>query len=195
MITCKNIRRLPGLDFEAYKLLPQFNFSYLKTQRAGIAKPIEETPKIVLGRLVDDIQTGGKPDMLHKLYPHAKKISAFLDEKFGHILPHLAKQVSFTGELHYNGFMLPVKGRPDFELSKTLIIDLKVTHARNVDGVIDYMRYVDQQWGYAKLAQAADAYILAYSIPLQDIVFRPLQIGDYNEFWADKILKFGQPYE
>lgn len=193
MITCKNIIRLPGLDFESYKLLPQYNFSYLKSERAGIAKPVTETPKIILGKLVDDILTDGKPDMLHKLYPHAKKIAAFLDEKFGHVLPFLAKQVSFTGELYYNGFVLPVKGRPDFELLKSLIIDLKVTSARNYQGVIDYMRYNDQQWLYAKLAQAKESYLLPYSIPLQQADFIPVPLPDYNEFWADKIIKFGKP--
>jgi hypothetical protein len=191
-IYCKNIQRLDGLDFESYKILPQLNFSYLKNQRAGVAKQISQTPKIVLGKLVDDILTGGKVDMLNKLYPHAKKIAHFLQDKFGHVLPFLAKQVSFTGELHYNGIALPVKGRPDFELLKSLIIDLKVTHAKDVRGVINYMRYEDQQWVYAKLAQVKEAYILSYSVPLQKADIIPLQINDYNEFWADKILKFGK---
>lgn len=192
VINCVNIRRLEGLDFESYKLLPQFNFSFLKGERAGIAKQIHETPKIILGRLVDDILTDGKPDMLNKLYPHAKKIAAFLIDKFGHIMPFLAKQVSFTGELHYNGMMLPVKGRPDFELLKSLTIDLKVTHAKDVMGVINYMRYQEQQWLYAKLAQARDAYLLPYSVPLQSARILQLTVGDYNDFWADKILKFGK---
>jgi len=192
-ITCTNIQRLIGLDFESYKLLPQYNFSFLKNERAGIAKSITITDKIILGKLVDDILTGGKVDMLNKLYPHAKKIAAYLTEKFGNIMQHLVPQVSYTGVMQYNGFELAVKGRPDFELKKWGIIDLKITHAKDVAGVIKFMRYVDQQFNYAKLAQVQNAYILSYSVPLQKAELHPLVIGDYNEFWADKIIKFGTP--
>lgn len=191
MITCHNIQRYTGMDFETYKLLPQYNFSFLKGERAGIAKQIQVTDKIILGSLVDGILTGGKVDMLHKLYPHAKKIAAYLNQKFFTIIPYLNAQVSFTGELHYNGFVLPVKGRPDFELQKSMIIDLKVTHAKDVQGVINYMRYEDQQFVYAKLAQVDQAYLLPYSVPLQKAEIIPVPINNNNEFWIDKIIKFG----
>lgn len=191
MITCHNIQRYTGMDFETYKLLPQYNFSFLKGERAGIAKQIQVTDKIILGSLVDGILTGGKIDMLHKLYPHAKKIAAYLSDKFSNIIPYLNAQVSFTGELHYNGFVLPVKGRPDFELQKSMIIDLKVTHAKDVQGVINYMRYEDQQFVYAKLAQVDQAYLLPYSVPLQKAEIIPVPINNNNEFWIDKIIKFG----
>lgn len=193
MINCSNIKRYDGLDFESYKLLPQYNFSFLRTQRSGIASPVRETDKIILGRLVDDVLTDGKPDMLHKLYPSAKAIAAHLQQDFARILPHLKRQPSFTGELHYGGFMLPVKGRPDFDLPRMLTIDLKVSSATNVQGVIEYMKYNDQQWLYAKLAQAKEAYLLTYIRPLKKSQLKPVPLPDYNEFWADKILKFGTP--
>lgn len=191
MITCTNIQRYTGMDFETYKLLPQYNFSYLKQERAGIARQIQVTDKIVLGSLVDAILTGGRVNMLDKMYPHAKKIAAYLLEKFGHIIPHLNAQVSFTGELHYKGFVLPVKGRPDFELIKTLIIDLKVTHAKDVDAVNNFMRYADQQFVYAKLAQVTEAYLLSYSVPMQKAVIKPVVLDNNNPFWIEKIIKFG----
>lgn len=191
-IICTDIQRFEGLDFESYKLLPQYNFSFLKNQRAGAPQTVKVTDKIELGRLVDDIRTGGRVDMSHKLYPHAKKIAAYLYSKFGAILDRLTPQVSYTGLMHYNGFVLPVKGRPDFELKKHLIIDLKITHAKNVQGVINFMRYHDQQYVYGKLAQVPEAYLLTYSVPLQEAQIPPvIPIGDYNEFWADKIIKFG----
>jgi hypothetical protein len=191
-ITCTNIQRLESLDFENYKLLPQYNFSYLKMQRAGVAQQIKVTDKIILGKLVDDIRTNGNVDMSHKLYPHAKQIAAYLYDNFGNVLDYLTPQVSYTGTMEYNGFTLPVKGRPDFELKKRLIIDLKITHAKNVEGVIKYMRYHDQLYGYGKLAQVPEAYILSYSVPLKQAKIYPvIPITDYNEFWADKIIKFG----
>jgi hypothetical protein len=195
MITAKNIQCFQGLDFESYKLLPQYNFSFLKNEQAGVAKAVKVTDKMILGSLVDAIRTGGKIDMAHKLYPHAKKIAAFLYNKFGSVLDAMQPQPSFTGELHYGQFKLPTKGRPDFLLPKKLIVDLKVMHGRDVRGTINYMRYHDQLFGYAKLAQVDEAYILAYSIPLQTAVFEPVPVGPTNGFWIDKIIKFGTPID
>lgn len=193
MITVSDIQRFDGLDFANYQALPHYNFSFLKREKFGIAQSVQVTDKMILGTLVDAIRTGGKVDMSHKLYPHAKKIAAFLYAKFPAILDALVPQVSFTGNMLYSGFRLPVKGRPDYLLPKKLIIDLKIMHGRDIPSTISYMRYEDQQFGYAKLAQVSQAYILAYSVPLQDAKFYPLQINDSNPFWIEKIIKFGKP--
>lgn len=191
MISVHNIQRFDGMDFETYKLLPQYNFSFLKRQRAGVATEVKRTDKIILGSLVDAILTGGEIDMRDKLYPHAKKIAAYLQAHYGSILPHVSAQVSFTGIFSYRGLILPVKGRPDFELKRRLIIDLKVSHAKDAYGTIKFMGYNDQQWGYAKLAGVKEAYILTYSVPLQKAEMITVPLGDDNDFWIDKIIKFG----
>lgn len=192
MITCHNVQRFENMDFESYKLLPQHNFSFLKRQRAGIATEIKRTDKIVLGTLVDSILTGGQIDMLDKLYPAAKEIAAYLKANFGSILPYLAKQVSFTGEFRYNGFVLPVKGRPDFELKKRLIIDLKVSHSKDTEATSKFLGYPDQQYGYAKLAGVSESYILTYIKPLKKAEMKIVALNDQNSFWIDKILMHGK---
>lgn len=144
-----------------------------------------------LGTLVDEIRTGGSPDMRHELYPAAKKIAHYLIEKFP-FLDRLVPQVSYTGVFTYEGFSIPVKGRPDYELPRQATIDLKVTHAKDVDGVHKFMGYENQQFGYARLAQVPLAYILTYCVPLKQASLKCLRIGDTNRFWVEKILKFGR---
>jgi hypothetical protein len=190
-IICKNIRRIEAVEFGDYKLIKRFNFSYLKRERAGIATDLQMNDKIMLGTLVDAILTGGYVDMGHRMYRHAKKIAAYIKTNFGALLPHLSTQVTYIGEMHYRGFVLPVKGRLDWELPKRMVIDLKVTSAADIHGLIDHMRYADQQFCYYTLAQAPESYILAYSTKLEKAMVVPIEVTKYNEFWAEKILRFG----
>lgn len=190
-IICKNINRIESIAFDDYKRVERFNFSYLKRERAGIATDLPMNDKIMLGSLVDAILTGGHVDMGHKMYRHAKKIVAYIKANFGAILPHLSNQVTYTGEMHYNGFMLPVKGRLDWELRKRMVIDLKVTSVTDIDALIEHMKYKDQQFCYYSLAQVPESYILAYSTKLERAIVRQLEVTKYNEFWAEKIIRFG----
>ena len=191
-IICKNIKRIEAIDFEDYKRVERFNFSFLKRERAGIATDLPMTDKIMLGSLVDALLTGGYIDMSHKMYRHAKKIAAYIKSKFGALLPHLNKQVTYIGEMHYNGFILPVKGRLDWELPKRMVIDLKVTSATDIPALIEHMKYKDQQFCYYSLAQVPESYILAYSTVTEMAEVHPLQVTKFNEFWADKIVRFGR---
>ncbi len=187
-----NIKRLEGVPFAAYKEFgAHFNYSFLKREKAGVTTELALTDKIMLGTLVDAILTESRVDMLHPLFPHARKVASYIKANFGSLLPHLAKQVSYTGEMHYQGFVLPVKGRLDFELPKRMVIDLKVTSEANIRALIDYMGYADQQFGYYSLAQAPESYILAYSTKTKKAEVIKLEVTKFNSFWAEKILRFG----
>lgn len=199
MITCRNVQRIINLDFDSYLLLPQYSHSYLKNEKHGFSQYKSTTLKMELGSLVDALLTGGPVNMLHKLYPAAKRIAAQLRSELGGILDKLHKQVSYTGFMRYDAgkaiFELPIKGRPDFELPGELIVDLKVTHEHKdkVDATIQYFGYPNQQFGYGKLSGVKTALLLIYTTKTNEVLpLRRIPIGDTNRFWEQKIIKFGQ---
>lgn len=191
MITCTNIRRYDGLDFETYRQLPGASFSYLKREHGGIAAPIAVTTKMSLGTMVDALLTDGIVDISSPQYPAAKEIAHSLRLNFGGVLPHLAKQVSYTAIFEHKGFQLAVKGRPDFLMQRMFIIDLKICHAKNINGTIEFMRYEDQLFGYGTMAQVKDAYLLMYCKPTKMPHVIHIPVTDGNLFWENKILEHG----
>jgi len=200
MITCHSIKRITSLAFESYLLLPQYSHSYLKNEKHGFNQYKTTTLKMQLGSMVDALRTGGQVDMRHSAYPIAKKISAHLKAELGSFLDKLEKQVSYTGIMRYDAgkaiFDLPVKGRPDFELPGELIVDLKVTGEpkEKIDGMIKFMGYPNQQFGYGKLGGVKTALLLIYTTKTNEIVLplKHIPIGDTSVWWQEKILKFGK---
>lgn len=196
MITCHTVQRITGLDFQNYLLLPQYSHSFLKSERSGFSTFKRASTKMQLGSLVDAIRTDGEVNMADPLYPAAKIIAVALKKEFGWALTRMHKQVSYTGIMRYDAgkaiFELPVKGRPDFEEPKEFIIDLKVTDEVDVDRVIQFLGYPNQQFGYGKLSGCSVAYLLFYRKKKKDTVLRKIQIADSNRFWQEKIIKFGK---
>lgn len=197
MIKISDIVRYDGLSFTDYQQLRGYSFSWLKRARSGIVEPIKRTPKVLLGTMVDSLLTGvGDVDISDPLYPTAKHIAHVLRTRFGGILPYLISQVSYTAVFEHRGFYLEVKGRPDFLFTSRFIIDLKVSSASNTENVIEFMRYEDQQFGYAKMAEVNASYLLCYrnvkKIPEIDRPYiKHLPIGDSNLWWENKILEYG----
>lgn len=196
MITAHSTQRIIGLDFKKYLLLPHYSHSYLKNERSGFVQSPTVTVKMRLGSLVDGLLTGGEVDMADPLYPAAKNIAAKLKAEFGWMIVGLDKQVSYTGIMRYDAgraiFELPVRTRPDFEEKKTFIIDLKVTDEIDVDAAINFLGYKNQMFGYGKMAECAVAFLLMYRRKKRDTVLRKIPIGDSNQFWEEKIIKFGK---
>lgn len=199
MITCRNVQRIINLDFQNYLLLPQYSHSYLKNEKHGFVQHKSTTLKMELGSMVDALLTGGPVNMLHKLYPVARKIALQLMAELGWAITGLHKQVSYIGVMRYDAgkaiFELPVKGRPDFELSGELIVDLKVTNEpkEKVDATIQYFGYPNQQFGYGKLSGVNTALLLIYTTKTNEVLpMRRIPIGDTNKFWEEKIIKFGK---
>ena len=196
MITCSNVQRIRNLDFGNYLLLPQYSHSYLKYEKNGYSGQVKVTPKMKLGSLVDDIRTNGKVDMASPLYPAAKKIATVIKSEFGWAIDSMEKQVSYTGDmiLEKSGvqFTLPIKGRTDFVFPKKLILDLKITSEKNIDSAIKFLGYANQMFCYCKLDGCLVAYLLIYSTVTKEVYVRRIPIGDTNNFWEEKILKFGR---
>lgn len=191
MILCREVQRYTGLDFSSYVALPGYSHSFLKREINGTAPHIQKTDKMAFGSLVDDIRSNAQVDMGHPLYPAARDIAARLYAEFGTLLDAFHKQVSYTGTFSHRGFSMPVKGRPDFEVPNKLIVDLKVTHAKDLRGLLAWAKYDDQQFCYGKLAGVTVRYLMIYMVPHKRTEFIPLRDTPSNSFWEEKILKFG----
>lgn len=192
MITAHNIQRYPGLSIDEYWQLPGYSHHYLKNEINGITKPVQQTNKMRLGSLVDGILSGDMVDMADVLYPAARDIARCMRAEFGEGLNAFEKQVSYTGDFEHAGFWLPVRGRPDAELPGTLILDYKVTHATDLPAMLKWAQYGNQQFCYGKLAGVRKRYLMIYQVPTKRTNFIPLSDSDSNEFYEEKILKFGR---
>lgn len=192
MITVHNIQRYTGLPFADYLQLPGYSHHYLKNEVNGTVKAVETTNKMRLGSLVDGILSNDTVDMGETLYPAARDIARKMRAEFGSTLSAFAKQVSYTGEFEYAGFKLPVRGRPDAELPAVLILDYKVTHVADLATMLRWAKYENQQFCYGKLAGVRQRYLMVYQVTHKRTHFIPLPDSDSNEFYEEKILKFGK---
>lgn len=194
MIEYKNIKRFDNLSFEDYMKLPGYSYSFLRSERNGIAPDIEVTNKMRLGSLVDGILTSPETvNMSDDLYSNAKTIASEIKLAFGSCLIFFKTQVSYTGEAQFKDYKIITKGRLDFLLEKHALIDLKITESKGIKALVDYMSYRNQIWHYCKLSNVKKAYLIIHSIPLKKSQIIEVSISDYNDFWASKILKFGTP--
>lgn len=202
MITAHNVQRHLNIPAETYFSWPQYSFSFLKRERSGFAEDVPLTERIEVGKLVDAIRTDpGAARMISPLYPEAKRIAFALERQFGDILPALATQVSYTGLLRYDGWEMPVRGRPDYELPGRAIVDLKVTATKlqrplsplTAAPLINHMKYWSQLFGYARLAGATKRYLLIYCRPLKEAILLPNPMTDSDPFWEAAIQRFGWP--
>lgn len=192
MIIYSNITRSNSFNFKEYLDTPGYSYSFLKGEQWGIQKEVPLTDKIRLGSLVDSILTEPeKVDMLSPLYPIARNIAAEIRLRFPYVI-HFSKQVSFSGIATYENFTMPVRGRLDYLFEKNAVIDLKVTQVKNIPALIAFMGYENQMWNYCKLAQVDKAYLIIYSVPLKKAIVHYVDCSrNMNDFWAQKVLKFG----
>jgi len=192
MIITRNIRRFDNVPFEEYLKFPQYSHSFLKHEKNGVVEAFVKKDNMQLGSLVDDILTDGNVNMAHPLYPYARDMAHKIRTTFGDIIKCFHKQVSYTAEMEYNNFVMPVKGRLDFLLPKHAVIDLKLTQSKQLRNLISYMGYGNQGWNYCKLAEVNDFYLMIHSIPLKKTEIIKLDCSsNSNLFFEEKIEKFG----
>ena len=193
MIEYRNIQRYDDLEFGKYLNLNGYSHSFLKREVGGVSPEFTETDKVRLGKLVDGILTDPRSvDMKSNLYPAAKSIAYEIKTKFGTLIDKFEKQVSFSAELEFSGFVMPTTCRLDFGVPNFAVIDLKVTYATDVHALIKFMGYENQLWNYCKVYQVERQYILIYSVPLRRSFFLDLgELQKRNAFWENKVLKFG----
>lgn len=194
MISFTNIQRYDNLPFEDYLKLPGMSHSYLKSEYFGEVDTIAETAKIRIGKMVDAFLT--EPASVDYADPNieiAERIAAAIRVRFGHVLDRMQKQISYTADVSYMNHTAACKFRLDFLLPGILVLDLKVTHEpmRSVPALVDFMGYRNQLWGYAKASQVDKGYLLVYSVPSKRLEIFNVPILSTNDFWRDKILKFG----
>lgn len=194
MLHYTNIQRIDNMPFEDYLNLPGYSHSFLKRERNGVAESLTMTDNIMIGSLVDAILTDpAKADMSHVLYGIARQISAEIKLKFGHIIKHFKKQVSYTGNICFGDFVMPVKGRLDFLLEGIAVVDLKITKSKDIDGLIEFMGYKNQMWHYCRFPGITKSYLIIYSIPLKQTFIKYIDCSNpFNQFWADKVVMFGK---
>lgn len=196
MLTYSNITRHLNVPFDKYLNFPGYSFSFLKREVNGVAPEFIGSDKVKLGSLVDAILTQDeKIDYEDPQFNRAMQIAIEIKDKFGTMIKSFVPQVSYTGTMEYKGFKIVSKGRLDWELLKLAVVDLKVTAAKDdkaFKAFIEHMGYGDQLFNYCGLSGTKRAYILPYSTTAKrclSIVNIP--IGDRNEFWEEKVLKFG----
>lgn len=192
MITYHDIIRHDDRDFHAYLATPGYSYTYIKKEKYGIKFEFKETDKMIIGTLVDKIlMAPHEADMKSQFYNIAKDIADKISKQFPY-LNQFDKQVCFSGSASYQGFHLPVKGRLDYYLSGAMVIDLKVTHSKNINNIIRHFEYNDQIWNYAKLGQVQKGYLMIYSVPLKTATVVEIDVtSDYSNFWANAITTFG----
>lgn len=194
MITYSNIVRHDNIEFEDYLKLDGYSHSFLKSNVQGAAKYFEQTDKVRIGHIVDAILTEpGKVDMSSPLYPACKVIAAELMRLFGDVFDACLKQISYTARMHMGDLSMKVTGRLDLLLEGFAVIDLKITHEKDIDALIQFMGYENQVWHYAKMAKVSKAYLIFYCVPLKKVVVKAIDVSsDTNEFWLNKIIDFGE---
>lgn len=203
MISFSNIQRHDDVPFDKYLKIPGNSHSFLKSEIQGITPMFIATEKVLIGKLVDGILTDpASVNMLDPLYPTAKVIAATIKARFGNMIERFQSQLSYTADLEHQGFIMPAKFRLDWLLPGFGVIDLKVTQEKDIHALIRHMGYDNQLWGYARVAEVPKKYIMAQRckkladgrvIPIGEAELIKLpDVTMHNDFWADKILKFGR---
>lgn len=194
MITYSNITRYDNMPFDQYLRLGGYSHSFLKRERGGVTEDLKITDNIRIGSLVDNILTEpARVDMSSPLYPYARDIAAKIKATFGGLIQAFQKQVSYTADASCGDFCMPVTGRLDFLLPRHSVIDLKVTKSKELKTLIEFMGYKNQGWNYCKMAKVDTFFLMMHSIPLKrtEIIKVDCSSSD-NEFWREKIIKFGK---
>jgi PDDEXK-like domain of unknown function (DUF3799) len=206
MIEYSNIQKFPSLDFEQYLSTPGFSHSTLKSMRDGIVKPFNVTDKVKVGKIVDTIRTGDvtNVDITDPLFKIASDIAECIRVEFGNtFLSGLTSQLSYSAQMQelQTGLKFVVKGRPDWELGRLAVIDLKVTFDKSKDRfglekLIEYMGYDRQLWNYGKLGNKKSHYLIMHSVHLRKtFVFKRLtKVEDVlkaEDWWSEKVIEYG----
>lgn len=197
MITYQNIKRFDDVEFSEYLKTPAYSNSFLKSERFGISPQIVVTDNMKLGSMVDSIITEPhKVDVSSPFYLPGREIAKIIMLEFGDLINKFSKQVNFVGELCYEEnkvqYIMPTKGRLDFYVPKSAVIDLKVTSATSISNLVDFMGYDDQLWHYSRISEAPNAFLIVYSRKLKKANLFHVPVNYESKFWKEKTIKFGR---
>lgn len=205
MITYTDIKRFDNLPFDDYIKLSGYSHSFLKSNVNGVKAYFNVTDNVRMGSLVDSILTEpNRVDFSDQLYPAAKLAAYKINDLFGDVFNESEKQISYTANISFNGLEMETTGRLDFLIPGFAVIDLKVTGAKDINGLIDFMGYGNQLWHYSNLAGVDNAYLLICQVDKKvyksghiefknpRVHIRQVDVSSlHNEFWANSIINFG----
>lgn len=196
MIQFTDIQQHLNVPFEIYQKLPGLSTSFLKSEKNGVKPDFVMTDKVRVGSLVDSILTEpAKADMSSELYPYAKEIAFKLKQTFGEMMSSFIPQVSYTALAEHKGFKMRVRGRLDYLLPKLAVVDLKVTYAKDIPALIEFMKYPEQMWLYCKFVGVTKAYLLVYCVPKKTCTVHYIDCSGDSPWWKEKIINFGKAEE
>ena len=209
MPTYSNISTFHDTPFSEYLKWPEYSHSGLKYGN----KPMDGavSSNIIFGGIVDAIQAGTVSNEQYGsiYYPFALKHAKKIDEKFGWAMEYMSKQLSLKGRAEHNGFVLPVKVRPDMVLGNKFLLENKITFSgctnkkapehqkiASLISIIDFMGYDNQVYHQKEMSGVEDAYILMHSVPLgETYLFKRLttqaEIEKAADWWNNKISLYG----
>lgn len=177
--------------------MPGYSQSFLKTEQNGIAPGITITDNMKLGSMVDSILTEPyKVDVKSPFYNPGRQIAVLIKNDFGPFINRFEKQVSYTATACYEGWEMAVRGRLDFGIPNRAVLDLKVTKDTSPDNVyslIKHMGYDNQLYSYCKFYGVKQAYLIIHFVKYKITKLYSIDVTGRNEFWEDKIIKFGVP--
>lgn len=185
VVTITDIKYHPGLSFEQYQALPGFSYSTLKKNGVPFAGP---TAKMGLGTAVHNYLL--EPHLFDHSNTRAKKLAIELKKIIGTLLPFMEFEMSVTGSMEHQGFVMPWRGRIDALIRKKIVVDLKATEI-DVRKGIDFFGYQHPMTGYMAGAQTTTGYIIGINTKTQ--VTQTVPIIPTHAFWDKKIMEFGWP--
>ena len=193
-INYHTIKRHEDVPFDQYLKFKGYSHSFLKSEINGVASDFVSSDKVRLGSMVDAILTApDEVDFLAYNYNIAKVFAHKIRSEWGECIKLFKSQISYTATAEFCGFEIPVTGRLDWLLEDIAVVDLKVTHEKNVKSLIKHMGYENQMFNYCKMAKVNVAYIMVYSVPLNEVIIHKVDCsGSNNKFWEEKIIKFGK---
>ncbi len=195
-MTWTNIQRIENLPFEDY--LKKSDYHSISKLKQGFKSDLIISDKIRVGKLVDDILTNGgnESSLKDPNYPIAKEIASALKSEFSGM--PFKFQVSYFGDMEYEGLVLPVKGRPDIEFGRHgsgAIVDLKVNNScknvRDCENLISFLHYDDQIFNYSGLAGKQHRYLWIWSTVVKKLFRLKRSCANSIGWWGDKVLEFG----
>jgi hypothetical protein len=186
MIKITSRQILYDLPFEQYLEIDAISNSTMKSE----GREFRMTEKIAMGKEVDEILTNPEHQSTNI---EAKKIASMLTTTFGDVIKLATNQVSIICDVEGFDLTAKVKTRPDFFFDEMLSIDLKVTYEslRNIDNLIDFMKYHEQCYFHRTLGGVQDSYLMIWSV--KDMRGRLLKSEKDCAYWLEKaILGWGK---
>jgi len=179
-----DIIRHEGLNFEQYLRLQGYSFSSFK------GAEIKPTFNMLIGTLVHRYLLE-PASYNHEHSEIVKPIAMAVKSFLGSSLQLAKKEVSYTAKFHYEGFVLPYRGRVDMEITNELVIDLKIINGLSINETIEFFGYKNQQSGYCFASNCPKALLVAYSRRTKKTETK--LITPTPEWWQSKILTYGTP--